>query len=205
MEWNGVKVGGSMANILQVTTPNLNENRNLLNPQDPKYNAANQTVHNPVDPTRVVRADGRDGEQTGNNQDALFSAINYESNYGAFIKGLGESGDLSSVMERLLFSDMAGLQEAGKTEVGALVEKLLLSIRMDSPQELVEFMQGQREVQARFTGDFFNSLRAILSQNPSESLKEAALYFLKGYNDYSSGAHLLQQMQSLTRNPYLIE
>lgn len=189
-----------MANILQVTTPNLNENRNLLNPQDPKYNAANQTVHNPVDPTRVVRADGRDGEQTGNNQDALFSAINYESNYGAFIKGLGESGDLSSVMERLLFSDMAGLQEAGKTEVGALVEKLLLSIRMDSPQELVEFMQGQREVQARFTGDFFNSLRAILSQNPSESLKEAALYFLKGYNDYSSGAHLLQQMQSLTRD-----
>ena len=89
-----------MANILQVTTPNLNtDNRNILNPQDPKYNAANQTVHNPVDPTRVVRADGRDGDQTGAQQDVLFGAVNYESNYGAFIKGLGENGDISSVLE----------------------------------------------------------------------------------------------------------
>ena len=64
-----------MANILQVTTPNLNtDNRNILNPQDPKYNAANQTVHNPVDPTRVVRADGRDGDQTGAQQDVLFGS-----------------------------------------------------------------------------------------------------------------------------------
>ncbi len=188
-----------MANILQVTTPNLNtDNRNILNPQDPKYNAANQTVHNPVDPTRVVRADGRDGDQTGAQQDVLFGAVNYESNYGAFIKGLGENGDISSVLERLLFSDMAGLQQAEKTEVGALVERLLLSVRMDSPQELVEFMQGQREVQARFTGDFFNSLRAILAQDSGERLKDLALHFLKGYNDYSSGAHLLQQMRSLT-------
>ena len=80
-----------MANILQVTTPNLNtDNRNILNPQDPRGNAANQAVHNPTDPTRVVRADGHQEGHTGSNtQDALFSPINYESNYGAFIKGLG--------------------------------------------------------------------------------------------------------------------
>lgn len=55
-----------MANILQVTTPNLNtDNRNIINPQDPRYNANNSAIHNPVDPTRVVRGDGRDGE--GNN------------------------------------------------------------------------------------------------------------------------------------------
>lgn len=187
-----------MANILQVT-PNLNmENRNILNPQDPRQNAANPAVHNPVDPTRVVRADGRDGEQTGNaGQQDLFRAVNYESNYGAFIKGLGEGGDLAAIMERLLYTDMAGLQGAERTEVGALVEKLLLSMRMDSPQELVDFLQGQGDVQARFTGDFFNQLRSIMAQNPSKSLWDSALYFLKGYNDYTSGAHLLQQMRSL--------
>lgn len=187
-----------MANILQVTTPNLNtDNRNILNPQDPKYNAANQAVHNPVDPTRVVRADGRDGEQTGQ-MGQEYAAINYESNYSAFIKGLGEGGELSSVMERLLFSGMVGTQEAAKTEVGALIERLLMSVRMDSPQELAEFLQGQRDVQARFTGDFFNQLRSVLAQNPSATAQEAILRFLKGYNDYSSGAHLLQQMRSLT-------
>ena len=72
-----------------------------------------------------------------------------------------------------------------------------MSVRMDSPQELLEFMQGQNDLQARFGGAFFDKLRAMMSQNGSESLKEAALYFLKGYNDYSSGAHLLQQMRTL--------
>ena len=77
------------------------------------------------------------------------------------------------------------------------MEKLLLSVRMDSTQDLVEFIQGQRDLQARFTGDFFNKLRSILSQNPSEGLRDTALSFLKVFNDYSSGPHLLQQMHSL--------
>ncbi|MEY8337077.1 hypothetical protein AALB16_03465 [Lachnospiraceae bacterium 62-35] len=186
-----------MANILQVTTPNLNtDNRNIMNPQDSRQNPA---VHNPVDPTRVVRADGRDGEQTGNTaQDALLQVIDYESNYGAFIKSLGEEGELAGVLERLLFTDMAGLREAGQAEIASMVEKFLMSVRMDSPEELVEFMAGQRELQARFIGGFFDRLRSILSQSSSAGLRDAALAFLKGYNDYSSGAHLLQQMRSLT-------
>ena len=86
-----------MANILQVTTPNLNtDNRNTPNPMDPRYSGEHSAVRNPVDPTRVVRADGRDGEQTGNTgQKDVFGAINYESNYSAFIKGLGENQDLA--------------------------------------------------------------------------------------------------------------
>lgn len=189
-----------MANILQVTTPGLNtDNRNILNPQDPRQ--AGQAVHNPVDPTRVVRADGKDGEQTGaNTQDALLSVLDYDSNYGAFVKGLGENGNLSAVMERLLFGDMAGLRGAEQAEVSALVERFLMSMRMDSPEDLLQYLQGQGELQARFAGDFFNKLRSLLSQSPSDRLKEAVLAFLKGYNDFSSGAHLLQQMRSLTED-----
>ena len=187
-----------MSNILQVTTPNVNtDNRNILNPQDPRQGS--QAIHNPVDPTRVVRADGRDGDQNGNNtQDALFSAVNYDSNYGAFIKGLGENSNLAGVMERLLFSDAAGILGAGNAEVSELIEKFLMSMRMDSPDDLLEYLQGQGELQARFSGEFFSKLRSILSQNPSDRLKELLMGFVKGYNDFSSGAHLLQQMRSLT-------
>lgn len=93
------ETGGCMPNILQVGTPNLNtENRNILNPQDPRQNATNPAINNPVDPTRVVRADGRDAGQDKSTQDALFSEVNYESNYGAFIKGLGEGQGLGSAI-----------------------------------------------------------------------------------------------------------
>ena len=188
-----------MANILQVGMPNPStDNRNILNPQDPRQNASNQAISNPVDPTRVVRADGQSPEQGNNTQDALFSVINYESNYGAFIKGLGEGQELAGALQRLLYTDISALQEAGKTEVGALVDKFLLTMRMDSTQDIMDFLQGQRELQARFTGEFFDKLRSALSQNPSDSLRDSMMLFLKAYNDYSSGAHLLQQMYSLT-------
>ena len=140
-----------MANILQVTTPNVNDNRNIINPQDPKHSIGNQAIRNPVDPTRVVRGDGRDG-QGNTTQDALFSVVDYESNYGAFIKGLGEEGELAGILERLMFTDMAAIKDAGQAEVVDLVEKFLMSMRMDSPEDLLTFLQGQGELQAQFSG-----------------------------------------------------
>ena len=277
-----------MANILQVTTPNVNDNRNIINPQDPKHSIGNQAIRNPVDPTRVVRGDGRDG-QGNTTQDALFSVVDYESNYGAFIKELGEEGELAGILERLMFTDMAAIKDAGQAEVVDLVEKFLMSMRMDSPEDLLTFLQGQGELQAKFSGDFFDKLRSVLTQSLTENgllsgglqgtegslrqalsqaqgfpepslgqgvfqnqesaeaslrsaiaqmtqtqsgsegklpqgvyennlramfmqasqaalrtgggakgLQEAIMAFLKGYNNYSSGGHLLQQMRSLT-------
>lgn len=190
-----METGGCMANILQVTTPNI-DNRNMINPQDPKHGAGNPAIHNPADPTRVVRPDGREGDQMGKNtQDALLSVVDYDSNYGAFVKGLGESGDLAGAMERLLFSDGVALDKA---EVADLVEKFLMSMRMDSPEDLLSYLQGQGGLQAKFSGAFFNQFRTLLLESSSRSLQEAALDFLKSYNNFSSGEHLLQQMHSLT-------
>ncbi|MCI8886979.1 MAG: hypothetical protein HFG70_02735 [Hungatella sp.] len=188
-----------MANILQVTPPNVNaDNRNMVNPQDPKHSIGNPSLRNPVDPTRVVRSDGKENDQSGGAKDALFSVVDYESNYGAFIKGLGEGGELAGIMERLLFTDMAALRESGQAEVVSLIEKLVMSMRMDSPEDLLMFLEGQGRLQAKFNGEFFNQLRSVLSQSSSQGLQDAVLAFLKGYNNYSSGTHLLQQMHSLT-------
>lgn len=191
-----------MANILQVTTPNLNtDNRNMQSPIDPRAAGDNAAVRNAVDPTRVVRADGRDGEQAGDSaQDDVLGAINYESNYSAFIKGLGESQDLAQALERLLFTDTSIFQASGNTEITALVDQFLMSLRMDSPEDLLQFLQGQQELQARFSGEFFHKIRTLMTQSSSESLKDAILAFLKGYNNYASGSHLLQQMHSLTED-----
>ena len=131
-------------------------------------------------------------------QKDVFGAINYESNYSAFIKGLGENQDLAGALERLLFTAASIFQASGNTEISALVDQFLMSLRMDSPEDLFSFLQGQQELQARFSGDFFNKLRSLLAQNASESFRDAALAFLKGYNNYASGSHLLQQMRSLT-------
>lgn len=192
-----------MANILQVTTPNLNvDNRNIINPQDPKHGAGNPEVHNPADPTRVVRGDGQEqaGSATQDAQDALLNIINYESNYGAFIKGLGEEGELAGALERLLFADMAAIKDGGQAEVVELVDKLLMSMRVDSPEDLLTFIQGQGDLQAKFTGGFFDQLRSVLTQSSAPGLWEAALPFLKTYNNYTSGNHLLQQMSSLVQD-----
>lgn len=191
-----------MANILQVTTPNLNtDNRNMQSPIDPRAAGDNAAVRNAVDPTRVVRADGRDGEQAGDSaQNDVLGAINYESNYSAFIKGLGESQDLAQALERLLFTDTSIFQASGNTEITALVDQFLMSLRMDSPEDLLQFLQGQQELQARFSGEFFHKIRTLMTQSSSESLKDAILAFLKGYNNYASGSHLLQQMHSLTED-----
>ena len=51
-----------MANILQVTTPSIN-NRNIIDSQGVKNEAGGPHVQNPVDPTRVVRADGQKNGQ----------------------------------------------------------------------------------------------------------------------------------------------
>lgn len=191
-----------MANILQVTTPNLNtENRNLINHQDPKHGMGSPTVHNPVDPTRVVRSDGKEGGQgEGSTQDALLSVVDYESNYGAFVKGLGEGGELAGVMERLLFTDMASIKDAGQAEIVDLIERLVMSMHMDSPEDLLTYVQSQGGLQAKFTGEFFNQLRSILAQNPSQGLEQEVLAFVKGYNNFSSGTHLLTQIKSLTED-----
>ena len=55
-------------------------------------------------------------------------------------------------------------------------------------------MQGQ----TKFSGTFFENLRTLLQQEGNRGLQETALKFLQVFNNYSSGEHLLEQMQELT-------
>ena len=54
-----------MANILQVTNPSPNTDNRILDNQEARNHLNGQRIHNPVDPARVVRADGQEEGKTG--------------------------------------------------------------------------------------------------------------------------------------------
>lgn len=189
-----------MANILQVTGPSVNtDNRNISDSQRLADYENSQKIQNPVDPSRVVRADGQEDGKSGDaTGERNYSVIDYESNYGAFIKRLGEGIELPRILEQLFSKETAALLFGGQAEVGDLVEQLMSSMQLESPEELLSFLKDQQMSQAKFSGPFFDGLRNILSQSASDHLKDSVLAFLKTYNDYSSGQHFLHQMRSLT-------
>ncbi|MCI8505813.1 MAG: hypothetical protein HFI67_06460 [Lachnospiraceae bacterium] len=188
-----------MANILQVTNPVNDNSRNAINTQT-KNLSESQQLQNPVDPTRVVRADGQTGNKAG---DAMSEAANiivdYESNYGAFIKRLGEGQELPRLLEQLFQAENAAVLFSDEA-AAPLLEQLFASMQMNSPEELLTFLQTQMEQQAKFSGPFFDGLRKLLSENRSDSAKEAVLSFLRSYNSMSSGEHTLKQMKALTED-----
>ena len=191
-----------MANILQVTSPSVNtDNRTISDSQKAADQESNQRIHNLVDPSRVVRADGQEegkaGDATTGNK---YNVIDYESNYGAFIKKLGEGLKLPRLLEQLFSRETAGLLFGEHAEVGELVEQLLSSVRVSSPEELLELMQGQQFSSAKFSGSFFDALRNMLQQSPADGPNESFAAFLKALNDFSSGSHFLHQMRTLTND-----
>ncbi|WP_373263672.1 hypothetical protein [Hungatella hathewayi] len=189
-----------MANILQVTTPPVNtDNRTMPGNQEAPNSIHDTRIHNPADPSRVVRADGQESGKTGDaTGEGGYRVIDYESNYGAFVQKLKDGGELSKLLTRLLFSDMSDLKSLAKIDMGTLMDRFFTAINVSSPEELAAFMKSQQNLQTGYGSSFFDGLRALMSQTPSEGLREAVMNFLKGYNDYTSGPHLLYQMKTLT-------
>lgn len=189
-----------MANILQVTTPSVNtDNRSILDSQEMKNHPESQRIQNPVNPEKVVRADGQEEGKAGSSTgEGSYRVIDFESNYGAFVQRMAENRELTALLEQFLFMDRASFLFAGNESVGDLVQQMLTSMQMDTPEELLEFMKGQGDQQVKFSGALFNGLRNLLLHSPSDNLRETVSEFLKAYNDYTAGSHLLRQMRSIT-------
>ena len=101
-----------MSNILRVTTPlpGYESNNVKNNTQNP---AEKTQIQNPVDPSRVVRPDGR---TDANSQREAQLGMSYESNFGTFVQLLRDTPPLSDTMSKLMFGGMANLVEAGISE-----------------------------------------------------------------------------------------
>lgn len=187
-----------MANILQVTNSALNtETRNIGDNSSLTNNPlAGQQVKNPSDPSRVMRADGQESGRSGTaTGEKNFGVTGYDSNYGAFIQRLAQGTDLTELLNSL-FAD-SRLMASGEEQVGDLISQLLTSLQFTQPEELNGFLKEQVAEQIKFSGPFFEKLRAMLLNGNSSALKDAAMEFLRAYNDFSAGEHLLSQMKSL--------
>lgn len=190
-----------MANILQVSNIPARPDKNMSDVQKTGDYEKNQQVHNPVDITRVVRADDQETENAKNTASGnSYSVIDYESNYGAFIRKLEEGLGTSKLLEQLFSGGGTGLLSGDTAGIGELAEQLLTAVRLETPEELLAFLKEQQSVQVKFSGPFFDGLRNILGQGASDGLKETVFSFLKVYNDYSSGKHFLHQMRSITED-----
>ena len=149
--------------------------------------------------SRITRADGRDsGQNSAMTGDNRFGIAGYDSNYGAFIQRLTQGTDLTDLMNSLFAGSR--LMAQNDEQVRELIGNLLTSVQFGTPQELAGFLKDQAAEQAKFSGAFFDKMRALLLNGTSSSLKDAAMEFLRAYNDFSSGEHLLRQMESLTKD-----
>ena len=182
-----------MSNILKVTTPPTGYDNNAINKQTTSQQAESMSVKNPVDPSRVVRADGRN--QANNQQDAAQKGVSAESKFGNFVQSLRDLPKLEDIMTKMIFSGMANVVESGISKgTAAEIQALFRSLNM-SPEELADFVKSQMAGANRMQGPLFDMLRQVMDEATTVELKAGILDFLKKYNDMSSGKHLLQNIK----------
>ena len=181
-----------MSNILRVTTPlpGYESNNVKNNTQNP---AEKTQIQNPVDPSRVVRPDGR---TDANSQREAQLGMSYESNFGTFVQLLRDTPPLSDTMSKLMFGGMANLVEAGISENTAEDIASFFQLLKMTDAELVAFLKNQTAASVRFQGPFFALMREALTSAPTVEQRAAILAFLKRYTDMSSGKHLMENMKN---------
>ena len=186
-----------MSNILQVTDPSTYiDNRNVHTGQEQQSALNSSQIQNPSDPSRVVRADGQKSGTAGDQEnESGFSVRNYNGNYTDFLQKLGQENEIKDSLGRILFRDGAFIAK-GDEGLGKMVQQLLDSASFEDSGQLLDFLKMQG--QTKFSGTFFENLRTLLQQEGNRGLQETALKFLQVFNNYSSGEHLLEQMQELT-------
>ncbi len=138
-----------MSNILKVTTP-VTGYDNTVNKQGQTQQPDNLSIKNPVTPDKVSRPDGRQqagNEQTGN------QGVTHESNFGNFVQSLRELPLLRELMNKMIFTGMGNLVEAGVGKgTAADIEALFQMLEM-SPDEVTSFLKSQQDAGAFVRSD----------------------------------------------------
>ncbi|MDD6449756.1 MAG: hypothetical protein PUF78_08585 [Lachnospiraceae bacterium] len=185
-----------MANLLQVSSPDLTS-------VTPGLNTNTQNINQAGNAGRV----NTNGQIRTGNENALLNeenltgqVVDFTSNYSAFLQNMQEASMIPEEVMDLLFRDGKALAESKDPEMAKAFSELFSEIQMNDPKELESFLKEQVGNQVKYSGEFFDSLRSLLRETTSDNYRSAILQFARTYNSYTSGSHLLQQMENLTED-----
>lgn len=179
-----------MPDILGATNPvpgrdTTNVNRHIPLPQ------ANEHVQNVPSTDRIVRPDGRAGQQE---DAAQHGSIRYDSNFQVFLKRLRETPDAAESLRRIFAGDTGLLVSSGIQEGTAAELAQFLSMLHVDESALLQFLMGQIKSGTQFGGALFALLRNAYAKANSGTVQEGILRFLRSYLDCFSADRIQQNI-----------
>uniref|UniRef100_UPI00289AB476 hypothetical protein n=1 Tax=Aminipila sp. TaxID=2060095 RepID=UPI00289AB476 len=186
-----------MADILRVTTPLTGQDaasRIRPNSQEP----ANSNINNVINPNRVPR---NDSKGLYNDQETNKFSPNLKSNFDAFLQKLAKTPNMSMEAAKLFFTRYGSIVSSGMGEGIASEMAKYLEMMKVSDAELLALLKGMQNSSVKFTGDFFDILRNLMSnKNISPDAKSLILEFLRRYDAITANNHTLSNVMSNLNN-----
>lgn len=190
-----------MADILRVTTPMPGtESTGKIKPLSPNEQ---QQIQNVPDPSKVTKPN----EQGvySDRQPEKFSP-NLQSNFDRFLQMIKGTPDLTESYGKLFFSGLGNIVNSGMGEgIAKELAAYMDMLKMSEP-ELMNFIKSGQVTANKFSGIFFDMLRYIVKNNKlggdmkSAELKSAIVDFLRKYDSYTGGNHILNNMVANLKN-----
>jgi len=182
-------------NNINVNTNNPVNDNNL---NKPKTKAAQVLPFDVIDPTKVTRPMKQDpSNQTGQN------LLNYnpDSVFDKFIKSLQNSPVLSESANKLLLNkQFVNHNIKSDSVLNSLFESFIKNIEMNDA-EILNFLKFQQGAYTKFHGDFFNSLRNLLKNNPAnKDFKIILRNFLRSYDCFVSVEETNKSIKASLKN-----
>nr|WP_315024643.1 hypothetical protein [uncultured Aminipila sp.] len=185
------------ADILRVTTPLTGQDpatRVRSNTQEP----ASTNINNVINPNRVPKTDSKG---LYNDQETNKFSPNLKSNFDTFLQKLANTPGMSMEAAKLFFTRYGSIVNAGMGEgIAAEMAKYLEMMKVNDT-ELLALLKGMQSSSVKFTGDFFDVLRNLMSnKNISTDAKSLILDFLKRYDAITANSHSLENIMSNLNN-----
>jgi len=185
-----------MPDLLGATNPvpNYDTSSARITPPAP---GGDTNIQNVVDPNRVVRPDGQEGQQGSGDAANSFGA-RFESNFMTFVQRLRGAQDLPQVFLQVLQGQTVEVSSGIRSGFASEMAQFLEFIRMDEA-ELANFLENQMQSGSRFTGALFALLRGAYNDpTTSEMTKNDILLFLRRFADYTSTEHIEANLLRMT-------
>ena len=174
-----------MTNTLQVTQPQTDLKT---------YSRGNQKVGTSPE---MMNDSGIVEQNVGENGLPEKLNIDFESGLATFLRMVGGENETSRevLAQGPLFLAIKEIYEAkdGEKQLEALENR----ISFVEEKESAQFMEKILSRQMKFSGELFDGMKQLFSQTSSPRLKDSMGAFLKVYNNFVSGRHLLQQMKTV--------